>query len=97
MRVPLNPLVRAFTSQDEVPWANHTGIDIFNTSSLRPGAINTLQLRTLVLSGPLDLVGGGGLSGIARLPIYVPNVSETETFGNSVSGVWASVGCELAW
>ena len=97
MRSYLCLLRNSLAPQDEVPWANHTGLDIFNTSSLRPGAINTLQLHTLVLSGPIDLVGGGGLSGIARLPIYVPNVSETETFGNSVSGVWASVGCELAW
>jgi len=72
---------------DDQPWpynGSHRGINIFEASPLRPGAISTLKAKQLTMSGPQDLVGGG-FGGIARLPIFVANVSADETFGMNVS------------
>ncbi|GAX77208.1 hypothetical protein CEUSTIGMA_g4654.t1 [Chlamydomonas eustigma] len=64
----------------EYPNKGHIGLDIFNSSTLRAGALLTLGLGEIVLSGPQNLSQGGGFGAPTRLPIYVPNVPENETF-----------------
>eukprot|EP00798_Chlamydomonas_sp_ICE-L_P011296 gene11296-18932_t len=53
----------------------HDGLDIFNVSRLRLGAITTMELNELVLSGPLNLVvmdaSNPTFAGIARQPIVL--------------------------
>ncbi|KAG1672492.1 hypothetical protein FOA52_002800 [Chlamydomonas sp. UWO 241] len=67
---------------DEYPLAQGVGLNLFNTTVLRPGAIATIQLAELVLSGPLYLVGVNTLAGIARKPVFIRDVDANETFGN---------------
>ena len=50
--------------QYEVPDADHIGINVFNTSALRAGAILTMQLRTIILSGPQNLTNVGSTTGL---------------------------------
>ncbi|KAG1672491.1 hypothetical protein FOA52_002799 [Chlamydomonas sp. UWO 241] len=67
---------------DEYPPDPNLGLNIFNVTVLRPGAIATIELAELVLSGPLILVGSQALGGIARKPVFVLDVDANETFGN---------------
>ncbi|KAG1672489.1 hypothetical protein FOA52_002797 [Chlamydomonas sp. UWO 241] len=64
------------------PDPDHIGINLFNVTVLRPGAIATIELAELVLSGPLVLVGSKDLAGIARKPVFIQDVDANETFGN---------------
>ena len=52
--------------QYEVPDAGHIGLDVFNTSALRAGAIVTMKLGNISLAGPqnLTLVCYGEGSGV---------------------------------
>mmetsp|Transcript_4672 Transcript_4672/g.14117 ORF Transcript_4672/g.14117 Transcript_4672/m.14117 type:complete len:888 (-) Transcript_4672:1869-4532(-) len=71
-----------FPSSGPVSDGGHVGIDIFNASTLRAGAIATIELGRFVLTGPLMLVGTNELGGIARWPVFIAGVDADETFGN---------------
>lgn len=61
------------------------GIDIFNQSALRGGALTTIQMRQMVVNGPLSLVNGN-FGTITRIPVFIANASYNETFGTGEGG-----------
>eukprot|EP00798_Chlamydomonas_sp_ICE-L_P027152 gene27152-2385_t len=84
-------------------------LDIFNASRLRPGALTTMKLNELVLSGPLNLVIVDDdpitFAGIARQPIFLAGTDFDEDWGFNISWPYECSpsnpgldGCfDLAW
>ncbi|KAJ9524730.1 hypothetical protein QJQ45_024366 [Haematococcus lacustris] len=60
------------------------GLDTFNASALRGGALATVSSKKLLLNGPLDLLPSA-YGAIVRLPVFVQNSSLSETFGTNRS------------
>eukprot|EP00798_Chlamydomonas_sp_ICE-L_P012316 gene12316-15482_t len=91
-------------------YPNNPGVlDIFNASRLRPGALTTMKLNELVLSGPLNLVIVDDdpitFAGIARQPIFLAGTDFDEDWGFNISWPYECSpsnpgldGCfDLAW
>ncbi|GFH23781.1 3',5'-cyclic-nucleotide phosphodiesterase, partial [Haematococcus lacustris] len=55
--------------------------------ALRGGGLDTVASRKLLLNGPLDLLPSA-YGAIVRLPIFVQNSTQNETFGTNKSSAW---------
>ncbi|KAJ9511825.1 hypothetical protein QJQ45_004378 [Haematococcus lacustris] len=69
------------TSQQAV---SRIGLDIFAAPALRGGGLDTVASRKLLLNGPLTLLRSA-YGAIVRLPIFIQNSTQNETFGTNKS------------
>jgi sensor domain CHASE-containing protein len=60
--------------------------------ALRSGALETMKQREVVMNGPLKLVQGN-FGTISRIPIFIEDVDQNETFGNNTSGLQGRGPC----